>query len=362
MIVAVDVGNTAVKVAWHPTEQPRVSTSDQAELVTPRRLESGAANRPWAAPVTTVQRYPLKDPAWAIRCTESIRQLQREWIEKSDVGERANSHSFHPACTAGSHSIGNQRLNPDQGKNDLEVRLASVNRVAHALLDETLAQTPPVPSRGRWRSIRHQDLGIAIRTDAPEKVGIDRLLGAWGAIRWYPLPAMVVDAGTTVTADYVDREGNYWGGAIVPGLQMQTHSLAAGTDLLPRLDWSTSDDLAPEPSGPQPNVPEPNVTEPGGPERTGPRDRPPHTVTGRNTVDAIRLGVLSSVVGSILRLADLYDRPPTVVLTGGDAPFLIGKLHGRLPVVHHPQLVCHSLLSLPLPPAPVPTSAVDSAD
>jgi len=326
MIVAVDIGNTAVKVAWHPARQQQ-----------PTRAE------------VSLCRFPLRDPNWATQCAGTILRLQR-----SSLAPEKWTRLLTPVSAEQTASdlvtVDRSELDTATAETPFEIRTASVNRRAEANLRQTLRDTrvepdgePSVepdgePSGVAWRPISHHDLGLAIRTDAPERVGIDRLLGAWGAIRWYPLPAMIIDAGTTVTADYVDEEGQYWGGAIVPGLQMQAHSLAAGTDLLPRLDWDNVDDDLAGPGDSDPAA--------------------PTTVTGRNTVDAIRLGVLSSVIGSILRLADLYDRPPSIVITGGDAPVLFGRLQEQLPVTHHPQLVCQSLLSLPLSSVTAPSPPV----
>ena len=48
-------------------------------------------------------------------------------------------------------------------------------------------------------------------------------------------PAVVVDFGTAVTFDVVDRAGNYVGGIIAPGLAAMTDYLHEKTALLPRI-------------------------------------------------------------------------------------------------------------------------------
>lgn len=49
---------------------------------------------------------------------------------------------------------------------------------------------------------------------------------------------VVIDAGSAITVDQIDSAGVFRGGAIMPGLQMQADSLASGTDALPRIEWS----------------------------------------------------------------------------------------------------------------------------
>ena len=60
--------------------------------------------------------------------------------------------------------------------------------------------------------------------------GIDRYLAALGAREHYPLPLIVVDAGTAVTFDVIDADGAHRGGCIFPGLQLLRKSLLSGTD------------------------------------------------------------------------------------------------------------------------------------
>lgn len=203
-----------------------------------------------------------------------------------------------------------------------EVRIASVNR---AQANELMALTQSIAGqRVRFRQITFADLPISIATDSPQRVGIDRLVGAFGATKNYDLPLVVVDAGTTVTVDLVDFERVYRGGAIIPGLEMQTRALAAGTDALPKMDWQASceSDI----------------------------DEAPPRVPATDTMGAIRLGILSSVVGGIERLVRLYGNPQCVVVTGGDCQCIASVLKSSSQhdfATHlHPHLVCCTLAGL----------------
>jgi len=69
----------------------------------------------------------------------------------------------------------------------------------------------------------------------PDTIGEDRLANAVAARRHFGTPVVVVDFGTAVTFDVVNRDGNYAGGVIAPGLAAMTDYLHEKTALLPRI-------------------------------------------------------------------------------------------------------------------------------
>ena len=114
---------------------------------------------------------------------------------------------------------------------------------------------------------------VVANVDFPERVGLDRLLNAVAvnAIRPVSRAAIVIDSGTATTVDYVSAEGEFCGGAILPGMELGAKSLHDYTALLPLL----------------------TVQELGG---AGP------VAPGRNTHDAIRNGLYWGQVGAIREL------------------------------------------------------------
>ena len=44
---------------------------------------------------------------------------------------------------------------------------------------------------------------------------------------------LIIDAGTCITYEVIDAQGNYWGGNIAPGMQMRLHALHEHTARLP---------------------------------------------------------------------------------------------------------------------------------
>ena len=69
------------------------------------------------------------------------------------------------------------------------------------------------------------DTGITIRYQPASDVGADRICNAVGAFAKYGGPAIVVDFGTATTFDAIAENGDYLGGAIVPGIGISMDAL-----------------------------------------------------------------------------------------------------------------------------------------
>jgi type III pantothenate kinase len=160
---------------------------------------------------------------------------------------------------------------------------------------------PAVKAGLRAREVFFLDAGSAAaagldlgRVDASTP-GADRLANALEAIRRGALPAAVFDFGTAITCEAVDRGGVFAGGAIAPGRKLMRRALAADTAQLPEVGWS---DAAP-------------------------------AALGRNTIDAIRLGVDRGAIGLTRELIrtvrdELVCRKLWAV--GGDAGFFCREI------------------------------------
>lgn len=154
-------------------------------------------------------------------------------------------------------------------------------------------------SKFGWSTYRlGRDVEIPIRhtlTESGEKtVGQDRLLCAIGAFDVIKQACVVVDMGTAITVDFVDGEGVFHGGAILPGISAMLGSMHTETAHLPELSYRKLD---------------PNSFEPG-----------------KQTDDAMILGVTAGACGAIRYLAERYARfyegYPQVIATGGDMGLL----------------------------------------
>ncbi len=174
-------------------------------------------------------------------------------------------------------------------------KIASVNQ---SMLEVLVRYIRDHLSDNAVQIVGNQDVGIPIRVDYPERVGIDRLLAARAALELVRDrgdgngPLIVVQAGTALTVDWVDEAGRFCGGAILPGVGLSLQYLAAGTDQLP---WLPSHSIVDFP-----------------------------TLPGRNTEQAIAAGVHAAVVGGAKFLIDRYrnGRPIPVVVSGGDGKLL----------------------------------------
>src|SRR5882724_10063350 len=80
------------------------------------------------------------------------------------------------------------------------------------------------------------DTGLAILYEPPSDVGADRIVDAVAAVKKYGAPCIVVDFGTATTFNAINRNGEYLGGVITPGIMISTEALFERTAKLPRVD------------------------------------------------------------------------------------------------------------------------------
>jgi type III pantothenate kinase len=83
----------------------------------------------------------------------------------------------------------------------------------------------------------HTQIPIEINVHFPEKVGLDRLFNAVAVNSRKPTDAaaVIIDAGTAVTVDYLDETGVFQGGAILPGFWTMSRLLHRQTSSLPMI-------------------------------------------------------------------------------------------------------------------------------
>ena len=134
--------------------------------------------------------------------------------------------------------------------------------------------------------------GLKILLDNPAQLGSDRVADAVAAIHDYPCPLIVVDMGTATTISVVDRNKNFLGGMIIPGLRVSLDSLTMRTSQLPKISLD-----------------------------------PPTRVIGSNTIDCMRSGIIystaSSIDGTIERIEEELGETCTIISTGGLAKTII---------------------------------------
>jgi len=82
--------------------------------------------------------------------------------------------------------------------------------------------------------------GVKILLPNKNEVGADRIANAAGACVLYKHPVIVIDFGTATTFDIVNGNGEFAGGVIAPGINLQLKSLNKFTSKLPRIDAAYS--------------------------------------------------------------------------------------------------------------------------
>lgn len=138
--------------------------------------------------------------------------------------------------------------------------------------------------------------GFVTKVDELHRIGIDRLLTSFAAYRRHqPAPVVVINVGTAMTVDFVQKNGTHVGGVILPGPRLMAKSLHDYTAKLPVVDI------------------EPKL---------------PTNIWGANTESAIKLGIANAVLGAADQL--LWDwavhvgESPQVFATGGDVDYFRG--------------------------------------
>lgn len=175
--------------------------------------------------------------------------------------------------------------------------ISSVNRPVAAAVLEWLSARPE--SKAHLLSVA--DLPLVVALERPDLVGMDRLVNAVAAnrLREPRRPAIVMDVGSAITVDLVSADGEFAGGAILPGIAMAARALHDFTDLLPLVPMSEL------------GVPPPPL--------------------GTGTIAAMRSGLYWGAVGAMRELCERLSAglpAPQIFLTGGAAATVASLLSG----------------------------------
>ncbi|MFD2516959.1 type III pantothenate kinase [Salinimicrobium flavum] len=185
-------------------------------------------------------------------------------------------------------------------KRDLEKKLSEISQTHPGISGVIVSRVSPAnflwPSHlQRNAKILELSPGIVLPFEnlyaTPQTLGNDRIALAAAASKMYrDRNVLVIDAGTCITYDFKNKENQYLGGAISPGLHMRFRALNAFTANLPLVELQK--DLK---------------------------------LTGNSTITSINSGVvygiLKEIDGVIEEYAAQYDKMVTII-TGGDAHFL----------------------------------------
>ena len=130
------------------------------------------------------------------------------------------------------------------------------------------------------------------------------------------LNCLIIDAGTCITYDLLNNEGEYYGGSISLGISMRFKALNHYTGKLPLVEWDKDAVQIPD---------------------------------GTDTINAITNGVLQGAINEVEGFIALYNKNNKdlkVLITGGDATFLLEQLKNSIfapQIIHDPYLVLKGL-------------------
>lgn len=163
----------------------------------------------------------------------------------------------------------------------------------------------------RFAIVQKHHAGLRCVYEQPARLGVDRWLMLLAVWLQQGGPACVAAAGTALTFDAVDAQGQHQGGCIAPGLRAMQQAV---------LDSTAFESAAPAEAF--------------------------SAGLGVDTESCVRQGALHAAAGLLDRLGAEHGAGAACLLAGGDAPRLLPHLrsHWR----HRPALVLEGLLALAL--------------
>ena len=154
------------------------------------------------------------------------------------------------------------------------------------------------------------DLGFTITTDHPDKLGVDMIADAAGAVADYEGCLAIFDMGTATTLSVLNSSREYLGSIIIPGVVISQDALTAQASQLPFIKLE-----------------------------------PPRELIGRNTVDSMRSGVVHAnaamIDGLIDRVSQELGEPVTTLVTGGVSRLIVPAC--TRPLIYDPNLLLKGL-------------------
>lgn len=134
--------------------------------------------------------------------------------------------------------------------------------------------------------------GLNIRIDNPAQLGSDLVVDSVAGLSEYPVPMLIFDMGTANTVCVIDKNKNYVGGMIYPGIGVSLDSLTANASQLGGISLEA-----------------------------------PEHIIGKNTAECMKSGVIYSAAaaidGIIDRLTEELGGNVTVLATGGMAKKIV---------------------------------------
>ena len=145
-------------------------------------------------------------------------------------------------------------------------------------------------------SVSHLNSTIKLEVDSPNEVGNDRICNIKSVIQNKLNPAIIIDFGSATTYDVINKDNEFIGGIIAPGIDVSAQNLFERAEQLKQVDFQF-----------------------------------PKSVIGKNTITNLQSGIMyggvDAVNGMIKRIKkELGNNIKNIVLTGGFASVLSPKI------------------------------------
>jgi type III pantothenate kinase len=147
-------------------------------------------------------------------------------------------------------------------------------------------------------------LPIENHYNTPKTLGMDRLAAAVGATTIFAQKnCLIIDLGTCITYDFINKKSQFLGGTIAPGVQMRLDAMHHFTEKLPEINWDKNNESI------FPNL------------------------LAKSTQEAMLSGAINGVKMEILGIIEHYKHiyeNLEVILCGGDAIYFENTLKGSI--------------------------------
>lgn len=140
--------------------------------------------------------------------------------------------------------------------------------------------------------------GLSIKIDNPAQLGSDLVVDAVAGIKNYSVPLIIIDMGTATTVSVIDRNSDYIGGMIIPGVAISHDSLVSRTSQLRKVALE-----------------------------------PPKKLIGTETVECLKSGMIYGNAGALDGIIDRIQSEIgecAVVATGGLAGVIIPYCRNKI--------------------------------
>jgi len=181
--------------------------------------------------------------------------------------------------------------------NELNLNKINLSRFENIAISSVVPKITQRLEKYNPFTINYMNSQLNLKVDNPKEVGNDRLANIKATIKEYKLPAIIVDFGSATTYDIINKDGDFIGGAIAPGIDVSAKYLFEKAALLNKVNFEF-----------------------------------PKNVIGENTITNLQSGIMfggiDAINGMINRIKIEFDEIiETVILTGGFSKTLSPKIN-----------------------------------